>query len=141
MDETDLNNIAVGYKTDVTFDALPERNFTGKVVLVNPGLETVSNVQAIKIQVLLDKVDPPVNLPVGLNASVDVIAGSATNAVLVPVEALHELDPGEYAVFVVINGVPTLRPVKVGLKDVTNAEILSGLQAGDIVSTGIVKTQ
>jgi RND family efflux transporter MFP subunit len=141
LDETDLNNIAVGYKTNVTFDALPERTFTGKVVLVNPGLETVSNVQAIKIQVLLDKVDPQVNLPVGLNASVDVIAGSATNAVLVPIVALHELAPGEFAVFVVINGVPTLRPVKVGLQDVTNAEILSGLQAGDIVSTGIIKTQ
>jgi len=141
MDETDLDNVAVGYKTEVTFDALPERKFSGKVVLINPGLETVSNVQAIKIQVLLDKVDPSVNLPVGLNASVDVIAGSATNAVLVPLVALHELDPGEYAVFVVINGVPTLRPVKVGLQDVTNAEILSGLQAGDIVSTGIIKTQ
>jgi hypothetical protein len=34
-----------------------------------------------------------------------------------------------------------LRPVKVGLKDVTNAEILSGLQAGEVVSTGVVKTQ
>jgi HlyD family secretion protein len=141
LDETDLGNVAVGYKTDINFDALPERTFTGKVILINPGLETVSNVQAIKIQVLLDKVDPPVNLPVGLNASVDVIAGSAKNAVLVPVEALHELDKDEYAVFVVINGVPTLRPVKVGLMDVTNAEILSGLQAGDIVSTGITKTQ
>jgi HlyD family secretion protein len=141
MDETDLNNIAVGYKADVIFDALPDRTFTGKVVLVNPGLETVSNVQAIKIQVLLDKVDPPVNLPVGLNASVDVIAGRATNAVLVPVVSLHELDPGEFAVFVLINDAPTLRPVKVGLKDLTNAEILSGLQAGDIVSTGIIKTQ
>jgi HlyD family secretion protein len=141
MDETDLNNIMIGYKTDVTFDALPDRTFNGKVVLVNPGLETVSNVQAIKIQVLLDKVDPPVNLPVGLNAAVDVIAGNATNAVLVPVVALHELDPGEFAVFVVINGVPQLRPVKVGLRDVTNAEILSGLQPGDIVSTGVIKTQ
>jgi HlyD family secretion protein len=141
MDETDLNNIAVNYKANVVFDALPDRTFTGKVSLVNPGLVTVSNVQAIEITVVLDKVDPAINLPVGLNAAVDVIAGSATNAVLVPIVALHELDPNEYAVFVVVNGVPTLRPVKVGLKDVTNAEILSGLQAGDIVSTGVIKTQ
>ncbi len=141
MDETDLTNIKVGYKANVVFDALPDRTFIGTVSLVNPGLVTVSNVQAIEISVVLDKVDPPVNLMVGLNAAVDVIAGSAANAVLVPVVALHELDPGEFAVFVVVNGVPTLRPVKVGLRDVTNAEILSGLQAGDIVSTGVVKTQ
>lgn len=141
MDETDLANIKVGYKASVVFDALPDQTFTGTVTLVNPGLVTVSNVQAIEISVVLDNVTPADNLMVGLNAAVDVIAGSAKNAVLVPVVALHELDPGEFAVFVVVNGVPTLRPVKVGLKDVTNAEILSGLQAGDIVSTGVIKTQ
>lgn len=141
MDETDLANIKVGYKASVVFDALPDQTFTGTVTLVNPGLVTVSNVQAIEISVVLDNVTPADNLMVGLNAAVDVIAGSAKNAVLVPVVALHELDPGEFAVFVVVNGVPSLRPVKVGLKDVTNAEILSGLQAGDIVSTGVIKTQ
>jgi HlyD family secretion protein len=141
MDETDLNNIKVGYKAQVVFDALPDQPFTGTVTLINPGLVTVSNVQAIEISVVLDEVDPSANLMVGLNAAVDVIAGSAKNAVLVPVVALHELDPGEFAVFVVVNGVPSLRPVKVGLKDVTNAEILSGLQAGEVVSTGVVKTQ
>jgi HlyD family secretion protein len=141
MDETDLANIKVGYPANVVFDALPDRTFTGAVTLVNPGLVTVSNVQAIEISVVLDNVTPEDNLMVGLNAAVDVIAGSARNAVLVPVVALHELDPGEFAVFVVVNGVPTLRPVKVGLKDVTNAEILSGVQAGEIVSTGVIKTQ
>jgi RND family efflux transporter MFP subunit len=141
MDETDLNNIKVGYNANVVFDALPDQTFTGTVTLVNPGLITVSNVQAIEISVVLNNVKPSDNLMVGLNAAVDVVAGKSTNAVLVPVVALHELDPGEFAVFVVVNGVPTLRPVKVGLKDVTNAEILSGVQAGEIVSTGVIKTQ
>jgi multidrug efflux pump subunit AcrA (membrane-fusion protein) len=60
---------------------------------------------------------------------------------LVPVEALHELAPGEYGVFVVQNGTTRLRVVKVGLQDITSAEITSGLQAGEVVSTGIVKAQ
>ena len=34
-----------------------------------------------------------------------------------------------------------LTPVTVGLRDFANAEILSGLQAGDIVSTGNVETK
>jgi multidrug efflux pump subunit AcrA (membrane-fusion protein) len=76
-----------------------------------------------------------------MNASVDVIAGSAENAVLVPVEALRELAPGSYAVFVVENGTPKLRTVTVGLQDVTFAQITSGLEAGEVVSTGIVETQ
>jgi len=141
LDETDLDKVSLGYEAEAVFDALPDKPFRGKVTSISPGLETVSNVPAIKIRVILDKLDEPVNLPVGLNASVDVIAGRAENAVLVPVEALREIGDGEYAVFVMENGVLLLRPVQVGLMDVTSAQILSGLNAGEVVSTGIVSTE
>jgi HlyD family secretion protein len=71
---------------------------------------------------------------------VSVIGGRAENAVLVPVEALREINPGEYAVFVVQNGELRLRPVKVGLMDYTSAQITSGLQAGEVVSLGTSQT-
>jgi HlyD family secretion protein len=141
LDESDLDKAKVGNEAEVVFDALPDQTFKGKVVTVSPGLETVSNVQAVKVIVILEDVDPSVVLPIGLSATVDVIAGRAENAVLVPVEALHELDPGEYALFVIENGNPVLRVVTVGLQDVTSVEITSGLQAGDSVSTGITQTQ
>jgi HlyD family secretion protein len=141
LDESDLDKAKVGNEADVVFDALPDQTFKGKVVTVSPGLESVSNVQAVKVIVILDEVDPSVTLPIGLSATVDVVAGRAENAVLVPIEALRQLDPGEYAVFVIDNGTPVLRVVTVGLQDVTSAEIISGLQAGETVSTGITQTQ
>jgi multidrug efflux pump subunit AcrA (membrane-fusion protein) len=143
LDETDLDKVAVGYPVEVVFDALPDRTFTGKVVRVSRSLQDVSNVQAIRalVQLDLESIDPPVDLPVGLNAAVDVIAGRATNAVLVPIEALRDLGGGEYGVFVVENGEPRLRVVEVGLMDLTTAEIKSGLQAGEIVSTGITQVK
>jgi multidrug efflux pump subunit AcrA (membrane-fusion protein) len=80
-------------------------------------------------------------MPTGLNASVDVIAGRAENVLLVPIEALREIDTDTYAVFVVeSDGSLKLRPVEVGLQDLTWAEIKSGLQAGETVSTGLVET-
>jgi len=143
LDETDLDKVAEGMPVNVVFDALPDRTFTGKVIRVSKSLQEVSNVQAIKAFVQLDPetMNPPIELPVGLSAAVDVIAGEATNAVLIPVEALRELDPGEYAVFVMENGQPRLHVVQVGLMDVTTAEIKSGLQAGDIVSTGVTQVK
>jgi HlyD family secretion protein len=141
MDETDLSNVAVGYEADIVFDALPDQTFTGKVVSISPGLETVNNTQAVKVVVVMDPQNLSTPLLVGLNASVDVVSGRATNAVLVPVEAVRKLDEGEYAVFVMTNGKPLLRVVKVGLMDATSAQIISGVEAGDIVTTGIVKTQ
>ena len=34
-----------------------------------------------------------------------------------------------------------MRVVEVGLQDITSAEIISGVQAGETVSTGITQTQ
>ena len=62
-------------------------------------------------------------------------------AVMIPVEALHQIEDGRYTVFVMENGTPKLRLVEVGLQDITYAEIKSGLEAGEIVTTGIVETQ
>jgi multidrug efflux pump subunit AcrA (membrane-fusion protein) len=58
--------------------------------------------------------------------------------VLVPLQALRELGPEQYAVFVVgPNDELEMRIVTVGLKDFVNAEILTGLEPGDVVSLGV----
>jgi multidrug efflux pump subunit AcrA (membrane-fusion protein) len=142
LDETDLDKIAVDHEVEVVFDALPDETFYGHVVQVTPTLVEVDGVSTVQALAALDEesLGNPRLLPGGLNASVDVIAGRAENALLVPVEALRELSPGNYAVFVMVDGELELRPVEVGLMDYTNAEIISGLEQGDEVSTGIVET-
>jgi len=143
LDETDLDKIVVGYEADVVFDSLPDSTFSGRVMEINPSLETVSNVNTVaaRVQLEADEKNAALSLPVGSNATVDVISGRTQNAVLVPVEALREIAANEYAVFVMQNGEPRLRPVKVGLMDYTSAEITDGLQAGDVVTTGVVETK
>ena len=141
LDETDLDKIAVGNEVEVIFDALPDDTFTGRVVRVDPELVTMEVVPTVQAVAVLEGVSLA-DLPAGLNASVDVVGGKAENALLVPVEALRELSPGQYAVFVVKeNSELEMRPVEVGLVDYANAEIISGLELGESVSTGIVETQ
>lgn len=140
VDETDLDKVAVGYEAEIIFDALPNELYSGHVIEVNPSLVTISNVNTVNALVELDDFSKPQTLPVGLNASVEIIGGRAIEAVIIPVEALRELSPDEYAVFVMENGEPKLRVVTVGLVDFTSAEILTGLEPGDIITTGIVET-
>jgi RND family efflux transporter MFP subunit len=142
LDETDLENVAIGYPVTITFDALPSQTFSGKVVSINPSLSNAFNVTAIQTTVQVDtaSLHEGQTLPIGLSATVEVISAQAQNALLVPVEALHELSAGNYAVFVMKNGSPTLTTVQVGLKDYTYAEIKSGLNEGDVITTGIVET-
>ncbi len=82
------------------FDALPDRTFTGSMVEIAPSLESAFDSQFVKGLAVLDEAafTLPFALPVGLNASVDVIAGETSGAVLVPIEALHETSPGNYMV-------------------------------------------
>ncbi|MDK1030096.1 MAG: efflux RND transporter periplasmic adaptor subunit [Anaerolineae bacterium] len=141
LDETDWGNIAVSYDAEVIFDALPNQVFTGKVTQVDPGLYTSENTSVVRGLVLLDETSDGLNLPIGTGAAVDIIGGRADNAILVPVDSLRETSPGEYAIFVIEDDKPKLRMVEIGLKDLFSAEVLSGLEPGEVVSTGLVDTE
>ena len=142
LDETDWGMIAVDYPVEVIFDVLPEKTFSGKVVQVDPALYTAQNTAVVRGIVRLDDASfSGSKPPVGSAAAVEVIGGRAEEAILVPVEALREASPGQYTVFVMVDDEPKLRVVEVGLQDLFYAEILSGLEVGDVVTTGIAETE
>ena len=122
---------------------MPDELFYGHVVQIDPQLSSVNGITAVRAIVQLDpdSFAKPQTLPVGLNATVDVIGGQTEGALLVPVESLRELSPGQYALFVMVSGEPQMRLVEVGLMDFTYAEILSGVELGETVTTGIIETE
>jgi HlyD family secretion protein len=135
VEETDMSSLAVGNRVNVVFEAWPDDVFGGEIVRVDPLLVTVDGTPAVQSWASLD--DGDVDLFSGMTAEVEVIAAETRGALLVPVEALRETSPGQYAVFVVKpNGELEMRSVVVGLMDYTAAEILDGLELGDVVSLG-----
>jgi RND family efflux transporter MFP subunit len=145
VEESDLNSVAVGNRVQFVFEALPDLVYEGEITDVDPVLVTVDGTTAVQSWANIDTSAHPVELLGDMNVEVEVVAGEALNAVLVPVQALRELGEGQYAVFVVrpggaADGELELRPVEVGLQDYVNAEILSGLQRGEVVSTGETTT-
>jgi RND family efflux transporter MFP subunit len=142
VDETDMGYVDAGYPVNIVFDAAPDVTFTGTVIRVDPVLVSVGNTAVVQAWATLNRnANDATRLLSGMNATVEVTAGEARNALLVPVQALRELAPGSYAVFVVqSDGTLKLTPVTVGLQDSVNAEIKSGLNRGDVVSTGVVET-
>ena len=141
IDEVDMGKLSLGEKVTVTFDSIQNRAFTAKVVQINPALQTVSGYKVVQGTAALDlsaEKDVPV-LATGMSASIQIISGEASNVPLVPVQALRDLGNGQYAVFIVKNGQPRLQTITVGLMDSVNAEVKSGLKAGDTVTTGVVQ--
>jgi multidrug efflux pump subunit AcrA (membrane-fusion protein) len=140
LDADDWGQVRVGYEVEVSFDILPDQAFSGTVTGIYPTFDTTSmNSSLVHITARLNDAIT-YELPAGSAASVDVVGGRAEDTILVPVEALHEFGEGQYAVFVMGNGKLRLRVVEVGLQDLIKAEIISGLKAGDIVSTGVIET-
>ncbi len=137
IDETDLANVQVGNRAVVSFDALADMTFEGRITAVDPSLQVSSNTPAVQALVLLEPASHPLNdLPTGLNASVELIAGQVENAVLVPLEALQRESDNSYYVYVIEADGIERRPVEVGLMDLTTAQITGGLAAGEVVATG-----
>lgn len=142
LDEEDWDNVAPGYDVEVIFDSLPDKTYTGKVIEVSPALVSSNGSTLVKGLAELNNISQVVkeNLMLGLNASVDVIGGRADAATLVSVDALHEVSPGVYGVFVQKNNTLTFTKVDIGIMDTINAEVKSGLNPGDVVSTGLLET-
>ena len=140
LDATDWSLAAVGNQANVTFDALPDKNFTGQITELDSELYQSNNTSVVKGIVKLDNVPDGITLPIGSSASLEIIHAQANNVLLVPIVALHETAPGKYVVFLDENGTFTQREVVIGLQDQAFAEVKSGLNSGDVVSTGPVNT-
>ena len=137
--EKDVPKIKIDQKALVYIEAL-DAEFEAKVADIARVSQTVSRDVVFKITVELD--GQPAGLRWGMSADVEIVAGEAKNALLVPAQALRELAPGSFAVFVVgADDQLKLTPVTVGLRDFANVQILTGLKAGDVVSTGTVETK
>lgn len=141
LDETDISKAAAGMPVTFTFDAYSDTPLDGEVVMVEPALQVVDGTPVVVAWAALPE-ELPFVVVSGMTVDVEVIAAEARNAMLVPAQALRELTPGSYAVFVVADdGQLQMTPVTVGLRDYANAEILNGVNVGDVVSTGTVETK
>ncbi|MBI5963825.1 MAG: efflux RND transporter periplasmic adaptor subunit [Chloroflexi bacterium] len=141
LDETDLDKVAVGNRVTFTFDAYQNQPVDGEVVIVEPTLQVVDGTPVIIVWASLPT-ETGFNLISGMTVDAEVIAGESLKTLIVPVQALRELAPGSYAIFLVgENEQLVMTPVTVGLRDFANAEILSGVKVGDVVSTGTVETK
>jgi len=140
INETDLNKLFVGAKATAVFDSLPEETYTGEVSQVNPELTSAGQYRVATAVIKLDNISGSKleKMPLGVNASVTIIAHQVKDALLVPVNSVRSIGDGQSGVFVVEpNGNLTFKIVEVGLVDSSRAEIISGLELNSTVSTGL----
>jgi macrolide-specific efflux system membrane fusion protein len=136
--EADVVKIRPGVPVYFTTLGLPERRWEGTVRQILPTPEVVNDV--VLYDVLVDIANGDGVLMTEMTAQVFFVLGAARDVPIVPVAALKPVAGGEagsYAVQVMTDRGIETRNVQVGLTNRVTAEIVSGLDVGDKVVTGI----
>lgn len=128
--EAALSSIAVGQTLNLEVDAYPGQIFPGTVYAIDPRLAEETRSIGVRARVPNDKG----LLRPGLFARVRLVVAERPNALLVPEQAIVP-QGDKLFVYVIEDGKAAIRPVRVGLRQAGQAEIVEGLQAGDIVIT------
>ncbi|UFA60963.1 Macrolide transporter periplasmic adaptor protein MacA [Yersinia pseudotuberculosis] len=153
ISEADVVKVKTGMPVYFTILGEPEKRFSATLRAIEPAPDSIndetittssstssssSSSTAIYYNGLFDVANPTGALRISMTAQVYILLNQAKNAVVIPATAL-ENDQGQYRVQVVDNsGKVSQRTVTVGLNNNVDAQILTGLQAGEhvIVSQG-----
>ena len=128
IDETDIANIKMGQKVNVTVDAYPDEEFVGQVVKISPTTTTEQNITTVPVKVLINQADA--KLKPGMNATCDFILEERANVLCVISRAVQRDDTGKQYVLVKKGDKEVKTPVQTGLVGASKTEILSGVELG-----------
>lgn len=132
VDETDIGNVAVGQKAVIQLDAYPEVSVSGKVDHISYESTVVNNVTIYQVEIVPDQV--PEVFRSGMSANIEIIQKRKEGVIKLPVTAVNHHGDRTF-VLVKSEGEKPFkrRPVKTGLSDLTDVEIVSGLTPEDMV--------
>jgi HlyD family secretion protein len=127
VDESDIGKVRVGQPAQITVDAFPDDRFRGEVVRVATKGVVVSNVVTFEVKVeVLD--ESKTKLRPEMTADVDITAAEEESALLLPAAAVRGHGERAYVLKPVAGGEPERVPVRIGIQDGLNTQILSGLE-------------
>ncbi|HET7710319.1 MAG TPA: efflux RND transporter periplasmic adaptor subunit [Thermoanaerobaculia bacterium] len=150
VNETEVVGIRVGQPAKVKIDAIPDKEYKGRVVEIGSSASVRqsggSAIRYFKVKVALADADD--QLRPGMTAQVSIVTNTS-NVVSVPIQSVVERVPGakkgeeedENAarskyVFVLAGDKVRQVEVKPGISDATHVGLLSGVKAGDRIVTG-----
>ena len=125
VNEEDVGALKENMKAELRLYAYPNTTFDATVAAIQP---SPIDPNSSRYTVILNMDKPPDNLRYGLTGEMNIILGRKPNAIVIPTKALN-VDQA----LIVDNDVIEQRTVKVSFKSLDNAEILDGINEGDLV--------
>ena len=128
--EKRMHQIRERQEARVLVESLPDETFTGRIRMVNPGVDPQSGT----IKVTLEIPDASGRLKPGMFASVRIITDRHLQTLIIPKKALI-IETDEDDVFVVDEGKARRARIELGFVEGDQVEVTAGLEEGDQVIT------
>ena len=128
--EVYLSQLRVGQSLQLTLDAMPGKNYEGKVFAINPLIDAAGRAVVIRAQVH----NQDATLRPGMFARVRLLTREVQDALVVPEQAIVP-QGDEWYVYRVIDGKAQRTKVEIGQRRDGKTEIIKGLQDNDVVVT------
>lgn len=129
LDEKSLAPLALGQAAEVVADAWPDRTVPARVSFIAPAVDPARGTADVH----LDLAGPADFLRQGMTVSVNIATARIDKTLVLPNDALHDLQGNKAIVLRVVDGRVQKAPVSLGLRSTTQSEIKAGLRAGDTV--------
>lgn len=144
ISEADVPKVKPGQKVYFTILGDPDTRIEAKLRAIEPAPDSIASdtstsgssaASAIYYNGLFDVDNPEHKLRISMTAQVTIVLRSVEGVLTVPASALTRRPDGGYAVAIWDSnaGTRTLRPVEIGLNNKVTAEVVSGLEEGDLV--------
>ena len=127
LDEKNLEVLALGQPAMCIADAYPSRPFPAKLTFIAPSVDP----QRGSVDIRLTVAPVPDFLRQDMTVSVNVETGRRDRALVVPNDALGNVDGDRAQLWLVADGRATRRQVVLGLRGLALTEVTRGLEAGD----------
>lgn len=131
VSEVDINSVSVGQPVELTFDAILGNEYRGEVVEVAQTGTSVQGVVSFKVTVEL--LDADANVKPGMTAAVNITVNELSDVVLIPNRSVR-LSDGNRVVYLLEDGMPVKKTVRLGLSSDTMSVIVGGeVGEGDVI--------
>ena len=137
VDEIDVRQVQIGQTVRLSLDALPDADITGQVTKVSPTARDVGGVVAYEVEIVPEATDA--QLRAGMSATAIITTAKVDNILLVPNRYIQlDRESGRAFVQRIVNEVPTLQEIEMGLRNDRFTQILAGL--GDADQIALIRT-
>ncbi len=135
LDEKNLGLIALKQPALVSADAFSKETFAAMVTFINPAVD----LQRASVEVKLNVGSPPAYLLQDMTVSVDIEVARRDKVLIVSLADLHDVDTGKPWLLKAEKGFAKRQDVTLGLVSAGKAELLTGLEEGDVVLPAAAK--